>query len=70
MLFPWSGAADGEADTTEAAARQPPDVLEKKTAANDTQAESLTWRIKLSDEAGPVLHEAVACPMLTHRLAR
>lgn len=64
------GAVAREADTREAVARQPPDLLENKTAANDTQAEILTWLVtKLSDGAGRVVHEAVACPV-THHIAR
>lgn len=66
----WSSFG-GEADTREAEARQPPDLLENKTAANDTQVEVLTWLItnKLSGGAGRALREAVARPVLTHRFA-
>lgn len=66
VFFPPCGAVvGGEADTREAAARQPPDLLENKTAANATQilARLIT---KLSDGAGRVFREAVARPLLTH----
>lgn len=74
MLFipPCSGAVDGEADTREAAARQPPDLLENKTAANDTQAEILRGSLLSSpaerDEFSARLF--IARPVLTHRFPR
>lgn len=61
----------GEAGTKEAAARQPPDLVENKTAANDTQADILPWLItKLLDGEGRVLREAVALSAFTHHFAR
>lgn len=73
MLFipPRSGAVDGEADTGEAAARQPPDLLENKTVANDTESEILTRLISSPTEGDDFsLREVVACPVLTQRFTR